>query len=116
MRLSKNEIKELKDFAQKMPVMYCEHAQKTMRIKRGIDLITAGVFILPDGTPIDPKGVYNQVVDDGVRVNHYKRMLRIAETGNWESLNRYIKGVLEFNSQSLELLTNFNKRMQAIAI
>jgi len=116
MRLNRNEIKELKEFAAKMPVMYCDHGQKTMRVIRGCDLITAGIFNLPDGSIVNPKGMYNQLVDEGIRVNHYKRMLRIAESGNFESLNRYIAGVLEFNGQSLELLTNFNKRMQAIAI
>jgi hypothetical protein len=89
MKLNKRAINDLRRLSQLMPVEYTTPGQKTYFSITGHNLIFHKVEkVEGKDTEADKRYVITQ--PGGVKVNHFKRMLRLAESKQYDELERYI--------------------------
>lgn len=103
-RLTKSEIRHLKTIAASLPPCYTAEQQKTLRLVTGAQMIAAGKETTGDGKEINPKQKYVIQTDEGVRVNHYKRLKTLCENGRYESAQNYINEVAGLNKGHYDLI------------
>lgn len=76
----------------------------------GERLIAAGQTNDGNGKEIDPKQKYVIQTDEGVRVNHFKRLKTFCENGRYEAAQNYINEVAGINSGHHNLIAGMASR------
>lgn len=109
-RLSKEDIRHLKTIAASLPPCYTAEQQKTIRVMTGERLMAAGQTNDANGKEINPKQKYVIQTDEGVRVNHYKRLKTLCENGRHESAQNYINEVAGINKGHYDLIAGMASR------
>jgi hypothetical protein len=89
MKLNKRAINDLRCLSQLMPVEYTTPGQKTYFSVTGHSLISHKVEKV-EGKDTEADKRYVIAQPGGVKVNHFKRMLRLAGSKQYDELERYI--------------------------
>lgn len=116
MKITKDQIKMLKDIAAKLPKMYTAEGQETISRITGEKLVDSSIFELSDGTKVSVNKTYIQKAEGGVEVNHFKRMMKIYKHGEVGQIKDYINQVISINVQHANLIKGMNERLNSLKI
>lgn len=116
MKITKEQIKMLKDIASKLPKMYTAEGQETISRITGEKMIDSSIFKLSDGTQVSVNKTYIQKAEGGVEVNHFKRMMRIYKQGAVGDIKNYINEMISIYDGHKELLNGLNERFKNLQL
>lgn len=113
MKLSKSDIAHIRQIADRLPECYTAENQKTMQILFGHQLISRGITKIK-GEPVEPDRKYTYSDGDGVKVNHFKRLKKLCESGMVKNAQNYIDEVAGMGRDHFKLLLGLNMRKPQI--
>lgn len=116
MKINKEQIKQLKEIAARLPKMYTAEGQKTIRPVTGERLIENEVYELTNGQQVSVNKTYIQKAEGGVEVNHFKRILKIARAGDVSKIKDYINEVIAVNSAHKNAMQGYMDRLKQTRI
>lgn len=110
MKLSKADIKHLRNVAAQLPVCYTTQDQTTSRYVSGEELLINGVDKVK-GQKVKVDETYIHKSNGGVQVNHFRRLKKLCEQDKFVEAQNYINEVANMGKEHINLLKHFSNKI-----